>query len=197
MSKCDINTQSLKQIQTKVAQTLMGFRARKESVSTLKQNMVTLLNEIAENYNLAGITEITITIYNLAQRFGVVDQSSSFFSIENLTNLLTGAGQGIQRIDTLETSADKLTDTEQVRTRLEANREFLDNAYGLAKEVRTYVERQTNQNLFDCCFINRGSVNQNLGIVRNNSELNENIRQYQPLFGGYTANSFVDISHFP
>lgn len=179
MSKCDINTQSLKQIQTKVAQTLMGFRARKESVSTLKQNMVTLLNEIAENYNLAGITEITGTIYNLAQRFGVVDQSSSFFSIENLTNLLTGAGQGIQRIDTLETSADKLTDTEQVRTRLEANREFLDNAYGLAKEVRTYVERQTNQNLFDCCFINRGSVNQNLGIVRNNSELNENIRQYQ------------------
>lgn len=179
MSKCDINAQSLRQIQTKVAQTLMGFRARKESVSTLKQNMVTLLNEIAENYNLAGITEITGTIYNLAQRFGVVDQSSSFFSIENLTNLLTGAGQGIQRIDTLETSADKLTDTEQVRTRLEANREFLDNAYGLAKEVRTYVERQTNQNLFDCCFINRGSVNQNLGIVRNNSELNENIRQYQ------------------
>lgn len=179
MSKCDINAQSLRQIQTKVAQTLMGFRARKESVSTLKQNMVTLLNEIAENYNLAGITEITSTIYNLAQRFGVVDQSSSFFSIENLTNLLTGAGQGIQRIDTLETSADKLTDTEQVRTRLEANREFLDNAYGLAKEVRTYVERQTNQNLFDCCFINRGSVTQNLGIVRNNSELNENIRQYQ------------------
>lgn len=177
MSKCDINAQSLKQIQTKVAQTLM--KARKEPISTLKQNMVTLLNEIAENYNLAGITEITSTIYNLAQRFGVVDQSSSFFSIENLTNLLTGAGQGIQRIDTLETSADKLTDTEQVRTRLEANREFLDNAYGLAKEVRTYVERQTNQNLFDCCFINRGSVNQNLGIVRNNSELNENIRQYQ------------------
>lgn len=179
MSKCDINAQSLRQIQTKVAQTLMGFRARKESVSTLKQNMVTLLNEIAENYNLAGITEITSTIYNIAQRFGVVDQSSNFFSIENLSNLLTGAGQGIQRIDTLETSADKLTDTEQVRTRLEANREFLDNAYGLAKEVRTYVERQTNQNLFDCCFINRGSVNQNLGIVKNNSELNENIRQYQ------------------
>lgn len=179
MSKCDINAQSLRQIQTKVAQTLMGSRARKESISTLKQNMVTLLNEIAENYNLASITEITSTIYNIAQRFGVVDQSSNFFSIENLTNLLTGANQGIQRIDTLETSADKLTDTEQVRTRLEANREFLDNAYGLAKEVRIYVEQQVNQNLFDCCFINRGSVNQNLGIVRNNSELNENIRQYQ------------------
>lgn len=179
MSKCDINAQSLKQIQTKVAQTLMLSRAQKQSVSTLKQNMVKLLNEIAENYNLAGITEITSTIYNIAQRFGVVDQSSNFFSMENLTNLLTGASQGIQRIDTLETSADKLTDTEQVRTRLEANREFLDNAYGLAKEVRTYVVNQTNQNLFDCCFINRGSVNQNLGIVRNNSELNENIRQYQ------------------
>ena len=193
MSKCDINAQSLKQIQTKVVQTLMGFRARKESVSTLKQNMTILLNEIAENYNLAGITEITSTIYNLAQRFGVVDQSSSFFSIENLTNLLTGAEQGIQRIDTLETSADKLTDTEQVRTRLEANREFLDNAYGLAKEVRTYVERQTNQNLFDCCFINRGSVNQNLGIVRNNSELNENIRQYQQALLGRMTDYFNHI----
>lgn len=57
--------------------------------------MVKLLNEIAENYNLAGITEITSTIYNIAQRFGVVDQSSNFFSMENLTNLLTGASQGI------------------------------------------------------------------------------------------------------
>lgn len=191
MSKCDVNAQSLKQIQTKVAQTLM--KARKEPISTLKQNMVTLLNEIAENYNLAGITEITSTIYNLAQKFGVVDQSSNFFSIENLTNLLTGASQGIQRIDTLETSADKLTDTEQVRTRLEANREFLDNAYGLAKEVRSYVERQTNQNLFDCCFINRGSVNQNLGIVRNNSELNENIRQYQQVLLERMADYFNHI----
>lgn len=179
MNKCDVNVQSLKQIQSKVATTFLLFRKNKESIATLKQNMIKLLNDIAENYNLAGITEITSTIYNVAQKFGVVDQSSDFFSIENLTNLLTGADQGIQRIDTLETSTDKLTDTEQVRTRLEANREFLDNAYGLAKEVRTSVVNQTNQNIFDCCFINRGSVNQNLGIVRNNSELNENIRQYQ------------------
>lgn len=179
MSKCDVNAQALKQIQSRIAQTLMMFRAQKQPVSVLKQNMVKLLNEIAENYSLAEVTKITGAIYDIAQRFGVVDQSSNFFSVENLTNLLTGADQGIQRIDTLETSADKLTDTEQVRTRLEANKEFLDNAYGLAKEVRMYVVNQTNQNVFDCCFINRGSVNQNLGIVKTNSELNENIRQYQ------------------
>lgn len=179
MIKCDINAQTLKQIQSKVATTFALFRKNKESVSTLKQNMVKVLNDVAENYSLTNITEITNIVYNTAQRFGVVDQSSDFFSVDNITNLLTRADQGVQVVDTLETSSDKLTDTEQVRTRLEANKEFLDNAYGLAKEVRTYVVNQTNQNIFDCCFINRGSVGQSIGIVKNSSELNENIRQYQ------------------
>lgn len=179
MSKCDVNVQSLKQIRSKVASTLRTYLKQGESVSTLKENMTKLFNDIAEQYSLAGVADITNAIYDTALKYGVVEQSSDFFSTQNITNLLTGADQGIQRIDTLGTSADKLTDTEQVRTRLEANREFLDNAYGLAKEVRAYVVNQTNQNLFDCCFINRGSLTQNIGIVKNNSELNENIRQYQ------------------
>ena len=180
MNKCDINAQSLKQIQTKVVQTLMGFRVRKESISTLKQNIVTLLNEIAENYNLAGIAEITSTIYNLAQRFGVVDPSAGFFSIENLTNLLTESQQGIQRTNTFTTSTEQITDVQQARTRLEANKDFLENAYGLARDIRTYVENYTNQNIFDCCIINRGSIiSDNIGIIKTNCELNQNLRRYQ------------------
>ena len=39
-------------------------------------------------------------------------------------------------------------DTQQAVLRSEASREFLDNAYGLATEVSTYVENETNKNLF-------------------------------------------------
>lgn len=180
MSKCIINEETLKQIRSKTTQILRSYKKNKESISTLKQNMKNLLDEISkEKYSLIDTPQIIENIYNTVQRYGVVEQSSNFFSIENLTNLLTGANQGIQRINVLETSTDKIADVEQVRIRSQVNREFLNNAYGLAKEVRTYVENKTNQNIFDCCFINRGSVDQNIGIVKNNSDLNRNIRQYQ------------------
>ena len=54
----------------------------------------------------------------------------------------------------------------------------MDNAYGLAKEVSTYVLNTTNRNIFDCLFINRGSLDQPLGIVKDTTELNRNIRRY-------------------
>lgn len=179
MIKCGVDDKALKQIQSKTALVLRTYLKNKESMSTLKANMQQLLDKIAQQYELTNINDIVNTIYNTSIRYGVVDQNPDFFSIQNITNLITAQQKGIQVNNTLETSTDNLVDAEQVRLRFDASREFLDDAYGLAKEVSDYVINKTNRNIFDCLFVNRGSIDQPLGIVRNTTELNRNIRQYQ------------------
>lgn len=179
MIKCGVDDKALKQIQSKTALVLRTYLKNKEPMSTLKANMQQLLDKIAQQYELTNINDIVNTIYNTSIRYGVVDQNPDFFSIQNITNLITAQQKGIQVNNTLETSTDNLVDAEQVRLRFDASREFLDNAYGLAKEVSDYVINKTNRNIFDCLFVNRGSIDQPLGIVRNTTELNRNIRQYQ------------------
>lgn len=179
MIKCGVDDKALKQIQSKTALVLRTYLKNKEPMSTLKANMQQLLDKIAQQYELTNINDIVNTIYNISIRYGVVDQNPDFFSIQNITNLITAQQKGIQVNNTLETSTDNLVDAEQVRLRFDASREFLDNAYGLAKEVSDYVINKTNRNIFDCLFVNRGSIDQPLGIVRNTTELNRNIRQYQ------------------
>lgn len=179
MIKCGIDDKALKQIQSKTALVLRTYLKNKESMSTLKANMQNLLDKISQQYELTNIDDIVKTIYNMSIRYGVVDQNPDFFSTQNLSNLITAQQKGIQVNNTLETSTDNLVDAEQIRLRFDASREFLDNAYGLAKEVSDYVVNNANRNIFDCLFINRGSIDQPLGIVRNTTELNRNIRQYQ------------------
>ena len=179
MIKCGVDDKALKQIQSKTALVLRTYLKNKEPMSTLKANMQQLLDKIAQQYELTNINDIVNTIYNTSIRYGVVDQNPDFFSIQNITNLITAQQKGIQVNNALETSTDNLVDAEQVRLRFDASREFLDNAYGLAKEVSDYVINKTNRNIFDCLFINRGSIDQQLGIVKNTTELNRNIRQYQ------------------
>ena len=179
MIKCSIDDQSLRQIKNMTARVLRTYLKEHEPVSTLKTNMRNLFNTISEQYELSDVSAIANMINSTSSRYGVVEQIPDFFSVENIINLITAASNNIQVNDQLETSSDQITNIQQVRTRLEASREFLDNAYGLAKEVLSYVQNQTNQNIFDCCFINRGSVGQKIGIVKNNQELNNNIRNYQ------------------
>lgn len=179
MTKCSIDSKALKQIQSKIALVLRTYLKNQESMSTLKANMQQLLDKIAQQYELTDLDNIVNTIHNTLIRYGVVDQNPDFFSSQNITNLITAQQKGIQINNTLEASTDNLVDTEQVRLRFDASREFLDNAYGLAKEVSEYVINKTNRNIFDCLFINRGSIDQPLGVVKNTTELNKNIRQYQ------------------
>lgn len=179
MTKCSIDSKALKQIQSKTALVLRTYLKNKGSMSTLKANMQQLLDKIAQQYELANLDDIVNTIHSTSIRYGVVDQNPDFFSTQNIANLITAQQKGIQVNNTLEASTDNLVDTEQVRLRFDASREFLDNAYGLAKEVSGYVINKTNRNIFDCLFINRGSLDQSLGVVKNTTELNKNIRQYQ------------------
>lgn len=180
---CDI-----KSFRSKIATAMLQYRMKRiPTIDELKIKVAQIIEDFGTGKSF-DVTEITSMVYNIAEKSGVVDQSSDFFSKANISNLLIGAQQGIKRNE-LEANTEQLTDAEQVQLRLEANRKFLDDAYGLSLEVKNYVINQTNQNIFDCCFINRGSISEiNKGIVRSNSELNNNIRQYQQIL----VNRMVD-----
>ena len=177
MNKCDINSNTLSQIGTLTVDILEQYYTD-ESLSTLRQNMGKLFEIISEQYELTDINSIANAILNAAEEYAITEIDPDFFNIDNISRRLTAVNLGIQT-NTAEASTEQLTDSEAVQSRLEANKQFLDDAFGLAREVKAYMIQQANQNLFDCMFINRGSVGTRTGIVRNTSELNRNIRDYQ------------------
>lgn len=179
MIKCSIDDTSLKQIKNMTARVLRAHLKEHGTASALKSNMKQLIQDISEQFELTNSMTIAQAISDAATRYGVNEQIPDYFNAENINNILIASDQDIQQVDPLEASADQLTDVPQIRSKLEASRDFMDKSFGLAKEAEVQFQNITNQNLFDCLFINRGSINQKSGIVQNTKELNDNIRSYQ------------------
>lgn len=179
MIKCSIDDTSLKQIKNMTARVLRAHLKEHGTASALKSNMKQLIQDISEQFELTDSMVIAQAISDAATRYGVNEQIPDYFNAENINNILIASDQDIQQVDPLEASTDQLTDVPQIKSKLEASRDFMDKSFGLAKEVEVQFQNITNQNLFDCLFINRGSINQKSGIVQNTRELNDNIRSYQ------------------
>ena len=181
MNKCSVNQKTLEQIQSKIDGAFRSYLKNKEEESVFKEKIYKILNEIGSSYELDEIQKISELIYSRSKRYGIESKFPDIFNNANIINLITLAHDNVQLVDLLEVSTDNLVDTESVKLRYDASREFLNNAYGLAKEVLEYVVNETNKNLFDCLFINRSMNDWKLGSVNNNIELNRNIRQYQEI----------------
>lgn len=179
MIKCSIDDTSLKQIKNMTARVLRAHLKEHGTASALKSNMKQLIQDISEQFELTNSMTVAQAISDAATRYGVNEQIPDYFNAENINNILIASDQDIQQVDPLEASTDQLTDVPQIKSKLEASRDFMDKSFGLAKEVEVQFQNITNQNLFDCLFINRGSINQKSGIVQNTRELNDNIRSYQ------------------
>lgn len=179
MIKCSIDDTSLKQIKNMTARVLRAHLKEHGTASALKSNMKQLIQDISEQFELTNSMTVAQAISDAATRYGVNEQIPDYFNAENINNILIASDQDIQQVDPLEASTDQLTDVPQIKSKLDASRDFMDKSFGLAKEVEVQFQNITNQNLFDCLFINRGSINQKSGIVQNTRELNDNIRSYQ------------------
>ena len=179
MIKCSIDDTSLKQIKNMTARVLRAHLKEHGTASALKSNMKQLIQDISEQFELTNSMTVAQAISDAATRYGVNEQIPDYFNAENINNILIASDQDIQQVDPLEASTDQLTDVPQIKSKLEASRDFMDKSFGLAKEVEVQFQNITNQNLFDCLFINRSSINQKSGIVQNTKELNDNIRSYQ------------------
>lgn len=177
MSKCSINNESLKQIRKEFASVFRTSIREHWQIQMLKNNFRELLNKITKDYEYNP--SIAQVISETADRYKVSEQVEGYFNVENINNLLIESNQDIQQINELQTSTEQLTDQQQIRNRLDASKYFMNKSYGIADEVRTFYENIINQNLFDRLFVNRFLDDQKPGIVKTNSELNDNIRKYQ------------------
>lgn len=177
--KCELN---LDAVESKIASKIAMYNRKKLSTTQLKQSIYDAIDDIkgemiVTNENKGLVAQM---IYNTSKDWGVVDLSPNFFDPAYLTTLVEARIKNIQLEDPLlEISTEQITNTESIKSRYDVSEDFLNKAYGLAKEVKVSVMSTTNRNLFDACFINRGSFNENFGLVKDNNELNNNIREYQ------------------
>ena len=181
MGKCVLNEEAFKEIKNNEAKTIRKYKREHQSISELKSAFKQLLQDINSTYSIPDeqIKNVSDFIYNISTKYGITKDVDSFFSGENLYNILFSFKKRLKLNSPLEASTKQITDPEQVRTRLESSDRFLDEIYGIAKEVRRYVKNKTDQSIFDCCFINRGSIGLERGMIENNVQLNRNIRDYQ------------------
>lgn len=179
MNKCIIDTISLRQIRTKVSSPINRYlvesKLGKGDLGNLKKKFVDAIKSISENYEMDS--SVVDTIYDTTRHIRNIDPG--FFTKENIQNILTNSDAFIQEVNPQQADSDIITADKQIRLRTQANNNFLYEAYGMATAVQIAAMNQANMELFDCLFINRGSINGNRGIVTTNIALNDNIRAYQ------------------
>lgn len=154
------------------------LRKKHDSITTLKKEVEEEIKNISKQYELTDTQSIVDAIMYPIKRYGVDVRDSDYFNANNINNILTASSQNIQLIDPTETSTEQLTDAPQIRSRMEASKVFVDKSFGLAREASIEFQNTINQSLFDCLFINRGSINKKVGLVQTNKQLNDNIRNY-------------------
>lgn len=177
MNKCDAD---LIKIKSKIKTLNSMFIVKKWDFNTLTSKFIKLLEEvIPQNIALTSPTTISDEIYGTLSK-SIISLNESFFTQQNIYNLITGVNQGLVIANDFQYSAEQASkkEAEQVYLRKDVNSEFLDNAYGMVTEARKYAITIANQNLFDTLFINRGSV-QNIHPSRTTLDINRNIKQYQ------------------
>lgn len=171
MDKCPIDNKQKAQIAGMVVQAL-------RQPGDLTNNMNQLFNEIAKNYELEQLDVILDIIQFGAQRYGKLQQNRNLFVPENMRSIIMGYKNGVIN-ETEVKSAEQFKNADQILIRKEANMQFLEEAFGIAIDAKTDFILTTNQNLQDCCFVNRGSIDGNVKVIDSIQELNQNIRNYQ------------------
>ncbi len=181
MPKCvKSRTEILQDVATLLMKTAKMYRKESNEVK-VQQKKRALLEYIKsftedDGVSLTEVDELSKTINDVFNNRGIIDP---FFSSDNIKNILTS--KDIQRVNDGQASTEQIVDSEASQSKNEVNKRFLDEIYGLATDVKDYAVRQADQSLFDCCFISRGFLFEKSGIVKNEEDLNNNIRQYKEL----------------
>lgn len=182
--KCEINNDTLKKIQNRTKGVYTLFTQGMIDSKEMKKKIENILSNITKQYEIndKNINEI---IPRLMPNERVKDRiflgNEDFFSADNFKNVVFKRQNNIQSTNIEATTSDNILQGEQVRIRSQINNRFFNQAYGTAVEVRENMIRTSNRELCDCLFINRGFISENIGIVKNDADLNTNIRRYQQL----------------
>ena len=174
---CDILSEVRKRVKTQV----MKYRRKKESTSALQTYITQALKFEPSEVGITPTEDIINECFDVLTKMGVVALNPEFFSRRNLTEIFTGVKQGLINTDKSEASADKILPKaqEELGVRMNVTSQFLDDAYGMVTDARTQALNEANQHIFDCLFVNRGSIDTKTGIVKNSLQRNRNIKAYQ------------------
>lgn len=178
MDKCNITKSGIKDIRSIVATAL--YNANK-SGSSITDSTIEAFKKVNEKYSNISSDEVIQAILTVATKYGVAFQNPDFFNEQNIKNTLEAIENGVSFQDPLTASSEHLIDQQVVNRRVDSSNRFLYNNFGTAIEVQNSFVNQTNKELVDTLFINRGSItNENLGLV-NPDSINSNIREYQEI----------------
>jgi len=92
--KCNITPENIKKINSKLL-ALFIYKRRSYNISDFKKELLRIIDEMKDEYTLENATQISDLIYNHAQRSGIVDQDSNFFSPEFLLQAVIAIKSGI------------------------------------------------------------------------------------------------------
>lgn len=193
MSKCIVNNDTLLKIRAEVASLMDDYDFEGWSKGELINEFDNYLKSTTQ-YDINKVKLISEAILDTVQSYGVQDIAPDIFKLSYIETRIRDLNNNIQINDKLDRSIDQIQDVETVKNIKAANREFLNKAYGLATEVRTYMERDANQSLYDCLFVSRGHIPEiALGLVNTTADLNRNIRTYQQLLVNRIVNYFNNL----
>lgn len=176
MSKCELNDIEIKKIQSKINGAVARNRLKGSGIVDLIERLDNITKELSgpNGYQQSDFSRIAVVIKEKLNQLKVNYDQFTVNYFESKLNFIQPEGK-VNKDNTTE----RLYDTEAVSKLMDASTDFLVQAYGSAVKVKNAVITEQNLYLVDSCFVDRGSISGETGIVRNNSELNINIRHYQ------------------
>lgn len=174
--KCGLSMSPIKTLNTKY---ILKSKTKEWSLSDLQKNFIEILKTMSDKMGIIDPVVAAEEIHNtLSKR--IVSLNQTFFSPENILNVLTGVKKGYLNINSFSFDTDLTKEAEEVQLRKNITSKFLDNAYGTVLQAKDSMLQTASENLFDVMFINRGSIEGiSLGAIKTTVDLNRNIKLYQ------------------
>ena len=189
--KCTVDSSALEMLQSQTYELAMEMLEAEYPIDIVKtkvSDFVVSLNKRLAISDKNIMNSVTSVVYNTLDDFGIVNSDPDFFN-QNMFNQIIEIEQKqiSMNNDTTDASSNKIFNSEEAHTRYDATTQFLDDAYGLAKSVRTAMMLDADAHLFDALFVNRGLLQDlshlSRGVVKE-ADLNNNIRKYHEVLLG-------------
>lgn len=176
MSKCELNDIEIKKIKSKINGAVARNRLKGSGIIDLVERLDKITEELSgeDGYQQSDYSKIAKVIKEKLDELKVTYDEFTVSYFE------TRLGYIQPEIKTKkDNTTEQLYDTEAVSKLMDASTDFLIQAYGSAVQVKNAAIAEQNLYLVDSCFVNRGSISNETGVIRNTAELNTNIRLYQ------------------
>ena len=198
MGQCILNTTNLRRdsnVTSFISKVNALFREYINDYSTFRKEFNSSLKAFCESTNLAEdpqvLDQLSELFANKFSKFSRISKDYTEFVVTKdfITSLIQNSIGTVERTED-KTYTEELLDIDNpIQSRLDANTEFLEHAYGKNIKIRMEVEQETLNKLVNAMFIHRDTKNS--CIVTTDAEVNANLRNYKQEL----MNHIIDYAH--